>query len=133
METHFTPPLYIAYFHTQEGRAVQHGLARCCGSYQIHCECGAFWRSNRYVKTDAICIIFVDLFYSFLFNKMLENSSCVFTKLWKFEKRRKAVETQATSKKEIDVTTLPSTKRYVILESFSVFGFTAAKLWLIQI
>ena len=64
---------------------------------------------------------------------MLENSSCVFTKLWKFEKRRKAVETQATSKKEIDVTTLPSTKRYVILESFSVFGFTAAKLWLIQI
>ena len=35
--------------------------------------------------------------------------------------------------KEIHVTPLPSTAKYVILESFSVFGLTAAKLWLIQI
>ena len=37
--------------------------------------------------------------------------------------------------KEIQVIILPSTKRYayVILGSFSVFGWTTAKLWLIQL
>ena len=35
--------------------------------------------------------------------------------------------------KEIHVTILSSTKKYVILGSYSIFGLTPAKLWLIQI
>ena len=35
--------------------------------------------------------------------------------------------------KEIHVTILSSTKKYVILGSYSIFGLMAAKLWLIQI
>ena len=34
--------------------------------------------------------------------------------------------------KEIRITTLPSTTKYVILESFSVFGSTVTKLWLFK-
>ena len=35
--------------------------------------------------------------------------------------------------KDIDDITLPSTAKYVILGSLSVFSLTAAKLWLFQI
>ena len=35
--------------------------------------------------------------------------------------------------KEFCVVTVPNTTKYVILRSLSIFGLTAAKLWLIQI
>ena len=34
-------------FLQKESRAVQYGVARCCGSVQVYCDCGTFWWSNR--------------------------------------------------------------------------------------
>ena len=31
----------------QESRAVQYGVARCCGFIPVYCECSTFWWSNR--------------------------------------------------------------------------------------
>ncbi|KAM7431235.1 Vacuolar protein sorting-associated protein 16 [Porites harrisoni] len=33
-------------FLQKESRAVQYGVARCCGSIPVYCECGTFWWSN---------------------------------------------------------------------------------------